>query len=53
MGLKNDIKFKILQELMQETNIERPISIWKLRDAVYGEISVAVSYTHLTLPTIA
>ena len=40
MGLKNDIKFKILQELMQETNIERPISIWKLRDAVYGEISV-------------
>ena len=25
MGLKNDIKFKILQELMQETNIERPI----------------------------
>ena len=32
MGLKNDIKFKILQELMQETNIERPISIWKLRD---------------------
>ena len=40
MGLKDDIKFKILQELMQETNIERPISIWKLRDAVYGEISV-------------
>ena len=37
MGLKNDIKFKILQELMQETNVERPI--WKLRDAVYGEIS--------------
>ena len=32
MGLKNGIKFKILQELMQETNVERPISIWKLRD---------------------
>ncbi len=41
MGLKNGIKFKILQELMQETNVERPISIWKLRDAVYGKISVA------------
>ena len=41
MGLKNDIKFKILQELMQETNVERPISIWKLRDAVYGKISDA------------
>ena len=40
MCLKNGIKFKILQELMQETNVERPISIWKLRDAVYGEISV-------------
>ena len=40
MCLKNGIKFKILQELMQETNIERPTSIWKLRDAVYGEISV-------------
>lgn len=38
MGLKNDIKFKILQELMQETNIEELISIWKLRDAaVYGK----------------
>ena len=22
---------------MQETNVERPISIWKLRDAVYGK----------------
>lgn len=40
MGLKNDIKFKILQELMQETNIERPISIWKLLRCCYGEISV-------------
>lgn len=37
MCLKNGIKFKILQELMQETNVERPISIWKLRDAVYGK----------------
>ena len=37
MCLKNGIKFKILQELMQETNVERPISIWKLRDAVMGK----------------
>ena len=35
MGIKDSVKLKILQELMQNTNKERPTSIWKLRAAVY------------------
>ena len=37
MGIKDSIKLKILQELMQNTNKERPTSIWKLRAAVYRD----------------
>ena len=37
MGIKDSVKLKILQELMQNTNKERPTSIWKLRAAVYRD----------------